>query len=128
MNPGLTIAAQVATAVGMTLGTNVFNGGVREIDGRVIFCLCHGGQFPDDIVGNLVQSYQRPRVQIRIREDQENFGSGETLARSVRDSVHLKVPAGYIDCRAVESSPLYLGQDDFGRHEWSINVELTIKE
>jgi len=128
--PGLAIATQLAAAPGLSLvlGTSVFNGPVREQPVRGVWCLTTGGRPPDDIVGNLTQGYRYHRVQIRIREEQQNFGAGETLARGVRDAVHIIVPASYIDCRAVESSPLYLGPDDFGRHEWAINVELTIRE
>lgn len=126
--PGLTLAQQVAAALSMVLGTDVFNGPVREEPARGVWCLTYGGRAPDDIVGNPADSYQYPRVQIRVRDLQENFGSGETLARNVREAIHLLVPAGYIDCRAIESAPLYLGADDFGRHEWAINVELTIRE
>lgn len=131
-NHGLAIAQQLAAAsLGLTLGTDVFNGRAIEQPARGVFCLAHGGRPPDDIVGNAAApeiSYQYPRVQIVVREVQQSFGSGETLAKNVRKAVHLKVPAGYIDCRAIESAPLYLGEDDLGRHVWSINVELTIRE
>lgn len=128
MSHGMTIAQQVATALGLTLGVEVFNGPVRPEPTRAVFCLVTGGITPEDIVENSGESYHRPRVQIRVRDAQQDFAGGEVFATSVRDAVHLQVPAGYIECRAVESAPMYLGPDDQGRHEWSINVELLLRE
>ena len=132
----LDIATQIATNLGgsYTLGTNVFAGPVRPsgatVPKRAVFVLTSGGE-PSVPYRETAVPYtekKAPRVQARIRCDAEDFAVGEALAVSVRDAANFLPPSGYIECRAVESSPNYLGRDPEALHEWSVNFRVEIEE
>ena len=134
------IATQIAANVAaLTLGTNCFYGPVRPISakdgipGQAVFAAIvapsaqpipmrgtDAGTGPDQIRAH--------RVQIMIRSKHEDYAGGVALARSVRDGICYRPPSGYDDIEPVQSAPLYLGKDDKGHHEWSLNIDALTEE
>lgn len=70
-------------------------------------------------------SWFEAEVQVRIRSAPDAYEGGITLARQVRDALHTKAPAGLVMCLSKTSEPLYLGVDEAGRHDFSLNFAVT---
>jgi len=83
------------------------------------------GTAPDDAFGTL-ESIQYPRVQVNVRNP--SVPDGKADAREVWRLVHDTEPTDYSRASMMQSSPLYIGTDDDGRHRWTINAELFICE
>ena len=127
--PDLDLVNAIDTALAtLTLGTDLFRGVMRAVGpgspNEAVAVLATGGPQPLAYLdGTAIERYFSA-LQIRIRSIERSFRTGQALARSVRDVAHHASIAGYIDTRVLESEPLYLGSDDEGNHEWSINVEM----
>lgn len=116
----------------LTTGTNLFYGPVRPPDNYVpseaVFCLKTGGFPPEAVLGKSLENHIKS-VQIRVRGDKMDYSSGQTLADSIRDAfLGATNVTGYFDTRLMQTEPNYLGVDQDGHHEWSINVQLWVKE
>lgn len=80
-----------------------------------------------------LHSYDEPRVQVRTRGTAEDVRSGERLAQSAYDALHglgmITMPGGTWLQLAVglQSGPAYIGRDDSGRHEWTVNVRIEVQ-
>lgn len=81
-----------------------------------------GGSVIPYLNGNRRSTYVA-RCQALIRAGREDFADGQTLAFAVHDALHLKTVSGYLEVRAREASPTYLGTDKADRHLWSLNLE-----
>lgn len=68
------------------------------------------------------------RVQVLVRSQLDDFAGGEALARGAFAKLHLVELAGYIDVRAQESAPTYLGADERRLHRWSMNFAMRFKQ
>jgi len=133
--PDVDVATRLGAAgIGLTLGTNLFAGPVRAyVDGTVphqsVFCLATGGPPPEPFCGDPTnKDFRRSKVQVRTRSNLEDFDGGQTLTRNTRNAIHKASVVGYVDVEVLESEPNYLGKDEDGHHEWSINVELMHRE
>jgi hypothetical protein len=130
-----TAAVDVATHIGATVAgftylTNVFDGPVRPVPAapaKAVFVLATGGPPPEARIGE-TQADRFPALQIRTRGDKNDFAGGLADARAVRDAVHYAPLAGWVDVRVQETEPNYLGEDNNGHPEWSVNAELRITE
>jgi len=119
----------------LTKGTDLFMGAVRGFSNLIpykcVFVTASGGGPTRPIKAGLsgvgIQE-RHASAQIRIRSDAEavsgSFSVGQSLAREVFDALHFKPVAGYCEWRAVSSAPLYIGQNEEGQHEWSINLDV----
>jgi len=67
----------------------------------------------------------RSNVQVKIRSNPKEFEEGQDLARACRDVLHAKTVSGYWNIEALQSEPIYLGEDETNRHRWSINFQLS---
>lgn len=116
-----------SAAIGLTPGTNLFTGPERPLgDGipdECVFVLGSGGYPPVAFFDSSGQDYCISTIQISVRSGSRDYGAGLSLARNVRDSVHKTDVLGYVDIRAREAEPNYLGQDEQQMHTWTINVE-----
>ena len=121
----------------LTAGTNLFRGKMQPAErsasdpgtpAEAVFVLASGGPPQEAYFAPTTLERRFSGVQCRIRSDERDFGGGQTLARSVRDALHHKTLAGYIDVRVLETEPLYIAEDNEGHHEWSVNVELWHEE
>lgn len=134
-NPDLDLATQiVARTSGHALGVDVFAGKLKEesaaIPSQSVFCLEREGDVPIDYCDGGATSPQlyQPRVQILVRSNPGDFAGGRTLAHAVYAAIHDHPPAGYFECRAQQSTPLYVNEESNGAHIWSINVKMGIEE
>lgn len=129
------LARHIATELSLTLRRQVFTGPVRPVaenqttPGAVragaVFCLGTGGlQDIPFVDGGQGGAERRPTVQVFVRSTPDDYDAGRKLADDVFSAVDKSPPAGYFDCRASGSAPFYVGKDDEGHHEWSINVLL----
>lgn len=121
-----------AAGIGLTEGSNLFAGPVRppieggrgSVPSECVFCLATGGPEPFRFIASTNNAMiLHSVVQVTIRSDRNNFESGQTLARNVWDSLETDDWSGYIEAKARESEPLYIGIDDIEHHRWVVNVE-----
>lgn len=117
----------------MQLGCNLFHGPVRGVSdfipARSVFCLVTGGPEPSDCHDD-DKYISFPQVQVRVRSDRQDYDNGVELARAITEILHNSAPTeitNFIDARTVDSEPNYLGEDEDGHPEWSINVQLTLE-
>lgn len=83
---------------------------------------------------NVKRGYDSPSLQIKVRD--RSIRSGEARATSIFDALQglrtITLDEGgtdelrLLDCQAVHSGPAYLGPDENGRHEWSLNFDLEV--
>jgi len=90
-----------------------------------IWMVAGAGTAPDDSFGTL-EAIQYPRLQVNIRHT--DVSDGESDARTVWELLHDTEPADYSRTTMLQSTPLYVGQDDDYRHRWSVNIEMFICE
>lgn len=129
MTPALAAVTQLAGAgLSLVAGTNVFDGPVRaagaHVPSKAVFCLLTGGP-PPLFQSGQAREVRRSTVQVRVRSEPGKFEAGETLARGCRDALQLARPEGFVAFVVRESEPIYLGADERGHHEWSLNLECT---
>lgn len=148
LTPADDVAAGIAAAgLGWTLGTNLFISDVLpEVQtdqastgapARAVFVLLAGGymeptRYEQDSyrrVGAGIQA-REPRVMIYVRSPREQYWTGLTDARAVRDAVHdlpltcSATGADYDACRIVDAEPMLLSVDDNGSSLFSLNCHL----
>lgn len=127
-----TVDADVVTMLQATpalTGVNIFQGPVREIGALVtptaVFVLQTGGIAPTPYLGTQTD-VRDSGLQVRIRSDVANgYDAGCTLAQTVLSALQRKTPAGRVTAFVNESEPTYLGQDDYGNFEWSLNARVV---
>ena len=105
----------------------IYSGPIHEeMDHNCIAMVETGGSPPDDQYDGS-ESIQYPEIQIRIRHRDRTKGKSD--ADDVWELVHDARPtSSYGKSNAIGSGPAFLGVDDDGRYEWSVNVELYISE
>jgi hypothetical protein len=128
----------------LSRGNNLFTGPVRakqrngtDIPDTAVFCLATGGPTNERYIGN-TQSLRMKSLQVRVRGPRNGFTEAETIAVSVLEAIDHKVsvdfpggspaPAGFIDFRALEPHPTYIGVDGNDRHGFSINAWMRVTE
>lgn len=114
---------------GLVTGTNLFKGPVKPSNvtpAKSVFVQASGGPAPEHYRAST--EVRRRGVQVRVRSDGDARDAGQTLAELVLATLHGAAPAGYIRVESTTSQPLYLGENEAGQHEWSINLFATIDE
>lgn len=98
---------------------------------------------PDDVVmirpvpgpkPNTKFGYDHPSLQVWVRDTGYREGEERALGLySALQSLHnVTLDEGgpdevrLLDCQAVTSGPAYLNMDENGRHEWSMNFDLSV--
>ena len=139
LEPDLDVANYLAAASPSpslgAVGVNIFRGPVRpaappSVPHQSVFVFSTGGPppVPYFVVGGDNANFYRANVQVRVRSTAETFSSGQTLALQVRDKLHLADLVGYVSCKVLNSTPMYLGQDDTEHHEFSVNATVWFKQ
>lgn len=130
MDPDVDLATQIATALSLTLGKDVFHGPIKDpgtyVSHKAVFVIPTGGSLRE--IKGVATKFHRSTLQILVRSDEEDPGGGLSFARTVRDAVHYTPPTGYLDVRVQQSEPIQLPADDEKHHLWSINVEVWYTE
>lgn len=124
-DPATAVATVLQTAGYGTLGTDVFLGPVRPRSAQVLLrsvfvVATPGGPGAEGVYGAPFK-VRAAAVQVRVRHDQ--YAAGVLKAQQMYDSLATTVPSGYLILRMGQSGPLWIGQNENGDYEWSINVE-----
>lgn len=72
--------------------------------------------------GNAGANLRVPSVIIRVRSTRHDYSSGSVLKEEIYSALERAVPSDTIGITPSQSSPIYLGEDEEGHHEWSINI------
>lgn len=134
--PDLAVATALAGAgLGLTLGTNVFWGTIRESDpasgvpSKAVFCTLLLSPAPVNYCdGSRTPQGREPQVQVVVRGNANDYSTAQTLARSVKDALHDLPPTGYDACRVTQAEPVPIGETNRGEHLFSLSVHLWIDE
>jgi hypothetical protein len=123
------LTALAAAGIGLSRGINLFCGPPRAanpptIPHQAVFVLASGGPEQEAYSDGTTTERRYSAVQVRVRSNPRGFDAGNTLARQVRDALHHRTLTGYLDVRAMQSEPIYIGEDEPGHHEFSVNLEL----
>jgi hypothetical protein len=111
---------------------NLFPGKVEPpgdyVPHQAVFVMASGGPAPLAYAGGSAVELDEPSVQVRVRSNPGDYAGGYALRTSVRNALHHQpLTADYIDIGLLQE-PLYLGEDEAGHHEWSINLKLQFEE
>lgn len=132
MTPELDVANALASALGLSVGTDIKLGPRQSIgtpgnDAATLWVTTAGGTGPAPFMPQASQgSWFDATVQVMVLGAADDQSAGWTKARQVRDALHCKAPSGYVMCLAQTAEPLYLGPipEASGQHEWSVNFSL----
>lgn len=132
-NPSGDMASHIATQMGSgyTVGTNVFAGPARELDGNFalpcIWAQVLGGPRPlwyrveQEELKNL-------RLIVTVKSASEAYEAGEAVAHAVREAIRFTVPSGYKDITPREAFPVYTGVDEKYCHCFVLNFHVLLEE
>lgn len=117
----------------LTKATNLFASKEMPVDDVVpdaaVFVLPSGGPAPLAYCeGGGTAERRFSGVQVITRSPTDDYYTGKTRARGIRNTLHHASISGYDDVRVNESEPLYLGENEARQHRWSTNVELWHEE
>jgi hypothetical protein len=116
--PATDVATHLAgMGISLTLGTNLFTGGIRDVRTGVpknaVFVKGLPGGLPERTMGE-VDEIRSPLVSVNVRWT--TFDGGDTKIRQIQEALQAATISGYIDVAAQQSEPLVLGQDNEGLH------------
>lgn len=116
--PPTDVAVHLAGAsISLTLGTNLFTGGIRDVRTGVpknaVFVKGMPGGLPQRTMGQ-GDEIRSPLVSVNVRWS--TFDGGDTKMREIQEALQAATIFGYIDVVAQQSEPLVLGQDNEGLH------------
>lgn len=110
-----------------TLGTDIFYGPMRDssqVPDAVITILVTGGAAATPFFGGpSAGGLRRPRAQVQVRSDQQDYRTGYTTAQAVYTALHKQDPAGYAGWLCDE--PFFVEVDQQGRARWSLNLSVV---
>ncbi len=121
-NPPSDVATFLEGAgLGLTFGTDLFTGPVRDVSTGVpkdaIFVKGLPGGLPERTMGE-IDEIRSPIVSIQVRNT--TFSAGDTQARAIQEALQSGELVGYIDVVPQQSEPFVLPQDNEGLHQWSM--------
>jgi hypothetical protein len=115
----------------LNLGVSTFIGPVRPanppaIPHRSIFVLEHSGLPPTPYMDGSTTAWRRCRVNIRLRSNPHEYQTTRDNANTVWSAFQqsTSVTNSWVRVTCDQSLPMYLGQDAFQCHEWTVNVTL----
>lgn len=130
--PALTVANFLAAAGHGTLGTSIFMGPPRDpspvMPHKCVFVISTGGPAPMPYIESSGDAWRETDVQIFIRGNAGEFAAGEAFAKAIFETMQFPRLTGFIDCRPMESHPVWLGFDPLDHPRWTVNVLLWSKE
>lgn len=125
------------TAHPLTVGGGIYRNSVRKVaddgtlpdattDKAVFITATVGPQRTRFRVGGSKTSgsfEEHPNFQLWVRSDPFKYDDGQDLLDTVKDEVDMTPPAGYFESRVL-AEPAFVEQDDEGRYNWTIDVQL----
>lgn len=129
-NPAEDMVTHLAGLVGsLTAGTNIFASRPRaprsDVPTDAVFCWAVAGKEPDKSMAQ-VDEIRWPVVLVHVRNARQKTGSD--LAQSIFNTLRGTVPAGYQWLASTGSSPVDIGFDSDGRHQFVMGFELAYLE
>lgn len=128
-DPAQSVADYIDDSGLAVYGVNLWVGPVRPVSDIVpvdaVFCLATEGREAERSFarGDEVRFEIRyPSVQVRVRS--KTYQQGYSLAKAIYNLLESADPFGYQDCKAFNSEPIYLMQDQNNYYHWAINFEL----
>ena len=126
--PPTDVAVELAAAgIGLTLGTNLFTGPLRDVSAGVpknaVFIKGLSGGLPQRTMGE-VNEIREPLVSVTVRNS--SFNNGDTKVRQIQEALQAVTISGYLDVAARQSEPLYLEPDDQNLHRWIVIFSLKL--
>jgi hypothetical protein len=133
--PEAVVTALVDAGSSLTLGTNLFMGPPRPwratgIPRDAVFVYSMLSFRPLVYVSPSKESLRDFRVNLFVRQNQDQFATGQALARDLWDILQMadvSVYTGYITCLMAESDPQYIGLSDTDDHRWIFTARLIFK-
>jgi hypothetical protein len=128
VTPELAVVTLLDALAALTRKVNLFEGPVRAqsatVPHQAVFVLPSGGPAPEAYADGTTTERRYSAIQITLRSDPKDYAGGWVLARQVKAALHHATVTGYVDIRAMQSEPIYVGPDEADRHLWSVNLEL----
>ncbi len=126
--PPTDVAVKLAAAsIGLTLGTNLFTGPLRDVSAGVpknaVFVKGMPGGLPERTMGE-ANEIRGPLVSVTVRNS--SFNDGDTKVRQIQEALQAVTISGYLDVAARQSEPLYLEPDDQNLHRWIVIFSLKL--
>lgn len=132
-SPETVIATLIDTGTSLTLGTDLFSGPPRPQDAvgiprSAVFVFGLLSFMPTPYLG-VGEDFREFRVEIYIRQAQDQYTTGVALARTIWDAVQRKnvTSSGYVGVLMAEADPQYIGLDDQRNHRWRMAAKLLYK-
>lgn len=130
-NPVEDLADFIATqsAVSLIRGTDLFAGPTRAPDDFIpqnaVFVRSLGGPEPERVMGDGDHT-RRALVSITVRWNR--YEEGQSLGKTIIDSLQTGQVSGYLDVFAAQPEPDDLPQEREGLHAFGINVVMVYRQ
>lgn len=130
--PETIVTGLIDAATSLTVGTNLFSGPPRpalpsnSIPRNAVFCHGMFSFLPRQYLGT-GKDYRKFRITVTVRQTQDEFETGQTLARDIWKALHradITANAGYVSCLMAESDVIYMGLSDTDDHRWFMTAIL----
>jgi hypothetical protein len=114
-----------------TYGTDIFVG--QPFDGGTVPAACvfvesRPGTPPGLYMHTAKTSLYEPTIEIWVRGATDGHTAAKTLARAIKVTLQTTTVSGYLRTIALDSEPLYLGEDDTGRPLYKVRASVMKKE
>lgn len=123
------IAAFVATACSLTVGTTVFKGALPSSPDACMAVYEYPGVAPDYVFGVSGVSVEYPRVQIVARGAADDYSTPRSVAETAYRAIAAAAPQSLSSTRYLSmmplQSPFVLNRDANGRVVIAFNVQLA---
>ncbi|MCP2261084.1 hypothetical protein LX15_004804 [Streptoalloteichus tenebrarius] len=109
-------------------GGDVFLAVLPQAPDSAVAVARYGGGEADSLLG-----WDEPRIQVRVRGPARDARVAEARAQAVYDALHGLGPRALVGGTwlqlvvGVTSGPAYIGRDQAGRHEYTVNLRLEIR-
>jgi hypothetical protein len=132
--PEAALLTRIEAAGYGTAGTDLFSGGERPADVvtgvpvEATFCRNSGGPPPRSWMNARAEHIRLSDVQIIVRGKADTEETLIAKARNIMLAVTNTVPAGFLDCEALQSNPVDIGRNDKQEPRFVVNVRLWSQE
>ncbi len=125
--PATDLATEIGTQVGvLTLGTNLFDSSVRAPNAFVpidsVFVWASGGKAP---LRTMSQPDEIRSAVVHVRVRDREYGVGNSLARTIMNTLRGLSLLTYLDLVAAISEPRSMGQDSESNHYFGMEYLMT---